>query len=416
MAKDFRAHLTSLHTAFGTRSVYDSICFCNRCGMCASVCPSYQQTQQEPFSPRGRNQACRQVLTGKVKKNKQEQQLLQEILLSCDLCGRCLQACPGQIPTAQHMLELRRRLGISLLPRSVSYLLRLWQSKPRVVEKLGKIFCLVRRSEIIRGFGWIFKLNWISHLLDICPASTSAPVIQAVEDPTLIYLPSFEAQVIMPWLFAQTYKLAIQQHHTLVWQHTASGLFEYVYGDVRQARRQVHQLILRHARTAKGQLPILTDSIDVYNFLVQVPQLFDSFPSFKRKATNFAKHVCFITDLLPDKPKLVVSFPGSIQLMPSALFSQQTKPISAAHQILHTLFKKNFVQCEYKDVNVSPCGYGFVKHTRAPDYALAAVQTVATHQTQTVFVLSGLAALELAFYLRKFYPTAHVRHIIELTG
>ncbi len=408
-----RKNLASLDTVFGTRSVYDSVCFCNRCGLCAAACPSYQQTQQEPFSPRGRNQVFRWILEHKVKL-KRERALLTEMVSSCTLCGRCQQSCPGKIPTPQHMLELRRRLNIELLPRALVCLLRLRQSSPRLFARMVQLALRLRWAGYV--VCWLPGLTWIKHALSIIPRRKEKVPAPSVSQPTLIYVPSFEAQFFMPDLFHKTYQLAEKKHRPLVWQDSASGLFEYVYGDLRRARKLMRRLIVRHSHTGNGELPILTDSIDVYNFWMQVPQLFEGLPAFRQQALHFVSCVRFVTDLFPKKMALKEVVPGLMQFMPAALFSVETFPVVHAQEILHTLFKKNFVQCGYKDVTVPPLGYGFVKHTRAPEYMKSAVQALASHQTQTVFVLSGLACLELAFYMRKFYPAAQVRHIVDLNG
>ena len=414
---DSKTHLTSVQTMFGMRSLYESVCYCNRCGMCAGACPSYQQTLQEPFSARGRNQALRKMFGSKLK-GKAEQKLLKEMVLSCTLCGRCTQYCPGKIPTAQHVLEIRRRAGINLLPATLFHLLRLRQTAPRWFFFLMKVVFLLRRMGIVQLISYIPGFLWLKHALEILPSSPKISELKnpVIQNPTLIYLPSFEAEFLMPELFEQTYELVCKKYVPLVWHNTSSGLFEYVYGDIRRARRLVRKLITQHARVGGGKLPLLTDSIDVYNFLKLTPQLFEGFPTLAQKAKHFADQVCFVTDFFPKKIVQKQSFHLPVQLMPAALFSVETSPQLDMQKILHTLFDKNFVECGYKDGSVPPFGYGFVKHTHAPAYALAAVQTVATHQIQTVFVMSGLAALELAFYLRKFYPTARAVHVVQLNG
>ena len=415
MASTPRTHLTSLQTPLGLRSVYDSVCFCNRCGLCMSVCPAYRHTLQEPFSPRGLNQTLRLVLKNKALAG-QSRDMLEQMLGACNLCGECVLCCPGQIPTVEHVLELRRRSEIYMLPGTLFQILRLRQTAPWLFARLVRVGLKSRRMGILRMLSSLSKFAWLKHVLEIIPPEIAeyAKILPPAA-PTLIYLPSLEADTLLPELFTQTYHLACKQHKPLVWRNTASGLFEYVYGDVRRARRLVRQLIVRHAQIAGGTLPLLTDSIDVYNFLRQAGQLFSAFPAFKYQAEHFAQQVCFVTDLFPSKLSKG-AFSTPVELMPAALFSSHTSPCLKAGEILGTLFGKNFVQCEYKDGSVSPCGYGFVKHTHAPAYISAAVQTVAAHQTKTVFVLSGLAALELAFYLQKFYPTAQARHIVELHG
>ena len=196
----------------------------------------------------------------------------------------------------------------------------------------------------------------------------------------------------------------------------ASGLFEYVYGDIRRSRLQVRKLIKHHARFSNGKLPLLTDSAEVYAFLRNAPQLFEGNTLWQKKALLFAQHIRFITDLLPKKLPTFASFASPVQAMFCSTPCVDKNTLQTAHTILHTLFKKNFVKCEYTDAPVPLLGYGFVKHNLALPYGLQAVQAIALHQTQTVFVLSGLTALELEFYLRTFYPTAHAYHLIALNG
>lgn len=415
MANALKNPLTMLRTLSGFRSVYDSVCFCNRCGFCASDCPSYQYKQQEPFSPRGRNQALRQILTGKIKP-KRERDLLEEMVVSCALCGRCAQHCPGEIPTVEHVLESRRRTGISLLPRTLFWLLRLRGRNSRLFATLIKIGFELHRIGVLRLLAWVPGFAWVKHASEILPRKAPAkPVVINEPHPTLIYLPSLEAEFLSPGLFEQTYKLASQQHEVAVWSNMSSGLFEYTYGNIRLARKLVRRLIVRHANIG-GNVPLLTDSIEVYGFLKRAPQLFANLGSFEEKAKNFAACVHFITDFLSVDLKKVSCFSSPVGLIAQEPFYIDTTVQSKAKQILHTLFKKNFVECDYKAGVVPSLGYGFVKHTYAPAYALSAVQGLAAHQTQTVFVLSGLAALELAFYVRTFYPTAQVRHLVELNG
>ena len=413
MANSSQTYLSALQTPFGTRSLYDSVCYCNRCGMCANVCPSYQQTQQEPFSPRGRNQILRQFISGKLKATR-NRKLLEGIIRSCALCGRCVQNCPGRISTPQHVLELRRRTKISLFPRTLFYLLRLRQKSPTLFAGIVRGGLFLRRLGLLQFISCISGIAWVKHALEILPPKITFPVYKEVKDPTLIYLPSLEAEFMMPSLFEQAYKLASKEHHVTVWRNTASGLFEYVYGDLRCARKLLRGLITRHARTGNGRLPILTDSMDVYNFLVSAPQLFAEFPAFEKKAVDFSASIRYVTDFFPKKLNKGKAASSSVQLFCATAFSQDVSLELKIRQILCTLFEKNFVECGYKQGIVPLSGYGFVISTHAPAYALSAVQGMAVSQTQSVFVTNGLTALELSFYVHKFYPAAQVRHIVEL--
>ena len=108
-----RRRLDRLYTPFGPRTLYNSAAYCTRCGSCMQACPLYQLTAQETYSPRGRNQLLRLALEQKINPNAQDPVLL-ELLQTCTLCGRCTQVCPGRVPTAEHVLEMRRALNLQV--------------------------------------------------------------------------------------------------------------------------------------------------------------------------------------------------------------------------------------------------------------------------------------------------------------
>ena len=288
--KNPQRHLRVLQTEFGVRSVYDSVSFCNRCGSCQQVCPTYALTGEEPFSPRGRNQAVRLAAEGKLKIAANRARL-EQLVNTCLLCGRCTQACAGKIPTAQHMLELRRALKNTVLPGLLQKLLGWRSRRPGLFRAVVRAGLCLRRMGLLRlfrgcGLTRLAALQWLEHADDILPRRINSSdktfwrqaLQESPKEPSLIYLPSLEAAFFMPSLAARVLKKAQQKYQVQVWEQVSSGLFEYVYGDLRQSRRLVRRLIRRCARTGTGSLPLLTDSIDVYLFWRRAPQLFDRWP------------------------------------------------------------------------------------------------------------------------------------------
>lgn len=422
-----KRHLTLLDTPFGERSVYDSLCFCNRCGSCQQACPTYWLTHEETFSPRGRNQLARLIAEKKLNV-KNSRPLLERAVNSCLLCGRCTQACAGKIPTAEHMLELRRTLQLNTLPKTLFTLLA-WRTKhPHLFSRLVRLGAFLRACGLVfmankTGLARLCGFGWVNYASQILPRHTPslAKVLKqqgistAPEKSTLIYLPSLEAEFCIPDLAATVLKTANQKHRTAVWGNTPSGLFDYVYGDLRQSRRTVKSLMTRW-ETA-GKLPLLTDSIDVYLFLSRAGQLFTAWPKWHKKAQEFAKNLKFVTDILPRHPAGAENFKNApVRLDKGALFLREGKVFDKAQTTLKTLFKKNFVECLYKDADSPAFGYSFVRFNCAPEIWLRAVQSTARTQTGTVFTLSGLSALELNFYLKKFYPSAKADHFVRLNG
>lgn len=423
----FRPHrrLHALFTPFGKRSVYESTVYCTRCGSCQQTCPSYVLNKQETFSPRGRNQALRLVLERKLDP-RTHKQLLEEIINSCTLCGRCTQTCAGKIPTAEHMLELRRALNLQALPGLLQTLLSLRNTRPALFDRLIRTGLFLRRAGVVTllrktGLTRLVGLGWINRADDLLPRKT--PNLQKYlarqnikfrpENPDLIYLPSLEAQYLLPELAACVLKTAAEKHRPVLWPNISSGLFEYVYGDLRRSRRAVRRLIRRREQ---ANLPVLTDSVDVFTFLRRAPQLFSGNKRWEDKARKLAENMRFVTDFLPKKP---MDFPGvktPVRLDYSALFCREGEPFESAHKILKTLFKKNFVECLYTDADTPAFGYGFVRKNLAQDMTLQTVRTIAQTQTATVFTLSGLSALELNYSLKRLYPNAKAEHVARLNG
>ncbi len=424
-ASRLRRQLRVLFTLFGERSVYDSAAHCTRCGSCQQSCPSYALNKQETFSPRGRNQALRLIMERKLDP-RTHKQLLEEIVNSCTLCGRCTQTCAGKIPTAEHMLELRRALNLRALPGSLHTLLSLRGTRPILFDRLVRTGLCLRRAGLVAllrktGLTRLLGLGWVNRADDLLPRRT--PNLQKYlaaknipfrpENPDLIYLPSLEAQYFLPELAASVLKSSAEKHRPVLWPNVSSGLFEYVYGDLRRSRRAVRRLIRRAEQT---RLPVLTDSVDVFTFLRRAPQLFSGNKRWEDKARKLAENMRFVTDFLPKKPLALPDVKTPVRLDSSALFCREGEPFDAAHKILKTLFKKNFVECLYTDADTPAFGYGFVRKNLAQDMTLQTVRTIAQTQTATVFTLSGLSALELNYSLKRLYPNAKAEHVARLNG
>lgn len=418
--------LRALHTPFGARGVYDSAAYCTRCGCCQQACPSYLARRQETFSPRGRNQILRLWSEGKLDTRKNKK-LLEDSVNACLLCGRCTQACAGKIPTAEHILELRRALRLKALPFTLQKILELRGDRPKIFNALLRLGFLLRRAGFIKllyktGVARALGLGWLKRADEMLPKQTpelgrflrKRNISAETKNPTLIYLPSLEAEFFIPDLAAAVLKTAAAKHRPVLWHNTSSGLFEYVYGDLRKSRRAVRRLIVRHAQA--GFLPLVTDSADVYLFLHRAPQLFAGYTRWEEKARRFAANIFFITDLFPSKLPAAHGVKTPVRLDFGTLFAREGEPFDSAAKILKTHFKKNFVECLYTDADTPAFGYGFVRNNLAEEAGLNAVRAVARTQTQTVFTLSGLCALELAYHLRRFYPHAQAQHIARLNG
>lgn len=414
-------HIDALQTPLGEREVYKSAAYCNRCGACLPVCPSYQLHLQEIFSPRGRNQLLLLALEGKIKLNPKDPLLL-ATLRTCTLCGKCKEICAGEIPTAEHVLEMRRALSENFLPYLLYLFLHLRTLHPcwfagaargaLWLRRLG-LLGLLRLIQLTRLPG----LSFLNHLCRILPkhpeplqrAFEKAGLNSNNEMPQQIYLPSLEAEFLLPDIACKTLDFAQRKARTAVWRNTPCGLFEYIYGDLRCCRRTVRHLIERYEQA--GKLPLITDSIDVYYFLQRTPQLFATHPNMAQRAREFAAQVKFVTEILPEPKR--TSLVSPVLLEQGALF-ERGSATRHAQQFLHTLLGQNLVECSYTDADIPAFGYSFVAGKEAAQIGQKVVEKLARTGTRSVVVLSGFAALEVTYLLKKFYPQATAVHITEV--
>lgn len=79
---------------------------CTHCATCLSVCPVYDITLNERYSPRGKIS-----LINAVNKNliSPYDKLLQETISACLMCGRCSKICPADIDVSFHLKNFRAK-------------------------------------------------------------------------------------------------------------------------------------------------------------------------------------------------------------------------------------------------------------------------------------------------------------------
>lgn len=101
----------------------DMVYRCNKCGLCISTCPVYQQILIEAASPRGKVQVVKNYLEGNLELSKR----FREIILTCLLCENCVVNCPSGVRHDHVFIDLRgelvRRYGLDWKKRLIYKLL-----------------------------------------------------------------------------------------------------------------------------------------------------------------------------------------------------------------------------------------------------------------------------------------------------
>lgn len=85
----------------------DEINRCFRCGLCKTVCPSYEELKIESSSPRGRIQYAKSVLEN----NLPLEGAIQVKMLDCLNCMQCAEICPSGVRTDRIVLAARAELA-----------------------------------------------------------------------------------------------------------------------------------------------------------------------------------------------------------------------------------------------------------------------------------------------------------------
>jgi len=157
---------------------YDNMLACVRCGLCHSVCPTYQQSFIEPEGPRGRIAIARALTEGHLD--------LSPDLLShwdnCILCNACSAVCPSGVNMEAIGLALRAAVT-ETQPSGAGFGLEagLRQLLPhmdrmRAAVGLGKLYQRSGLQSLVRGSG-LLKLLGLQDVEAMMPVIDAEPLI-----------------------------------------------------------------------------------------------------------------------------------------------------------------------------------------------------------------------------------------------
>ncbi len=127
----------------------DDIRRCVACGICLTVCPTYQVTLEEWQSPRGRIAAMRAVAEGRAPLNDR----FAAFMYDCLACRACEAVCPSGVPFGRMVeaarVEAERVVRRPLMVRLGRWILLGWALKSR--RRFGRFVRLLDLSRKIPG-------------------------------------------------------------------------------------------------------------------------------------------------------------------------------------------------------------------------------------------------------------------------
>ncbi|MGQ9489337.1 MAG: (Fe-S)-binding protein [Anaerolineae bacterium] len=132
---------------------YDELQGCIRCGRCLPVCPTYQETWLETFSPRGRLNLLRAVEDGRLSITRG----VEAHLYHCLDCRACNTVCPPGVRIGELIVRGRAAVEESF-PRSVliRFMLR------HVLAGAGRAEVMVWPLRLVRAFKLDRLVAWLA--------------------------------------------------------------------------------------------------------------------------------------------------------------------------------------------------------------------------------------------------------------
>lgn len=404
----------------GVLSLQESVAHCTRCNACVQSCPAYIKQPQELFSPRGRIQTLRLLAERKVKETECAEQL-GDLVNSCLLCARCTSVCAAQIPVAHYMLLLNKMLSARRPPHSLYFFLWLYNRRPVWFDFFARAFLALRRGGAIT-VAQHFLPTWLGHLHHLIPKGARALSFWLKQEnielypscPSVMYLPSLYASYADSQAGRAVCRL-LQDKKPYVLLGYSSGLAEYLYGEEVWTLRAAKRLLTRWEKLSRGRnLPLVTDSIEVYSFLQNYPLLFAHLPAWQERAKKMALQVRFITDYCLTEPTNPSTYKTALDI--SSVLYPIGQVAANARKILLAKSQKNLLECEYSRFPLPAAGLGLVCRPLAEEWVRRQVQDIASRQIANIYCLSGWGALELGAALKCLYPSANAQHLIFVYG
>ncbi len=138
---------------------------CVMCGMCSAHCPTYELSQDENESPRGRIALIQSLLSGRI----QSSPSIEKHLDNCLMCRSCETICPSKVPYSDILAFGRHYIESQKTPpakQGYKQTLGLWLiTQNHKIQQLAWLIKLYQRSGLQR----LVRKTRILRLLELTP-------------------------------------------------------------------------------------------------------------------------------------------------------------------------------------------------------------------------------------------------------
>lgn len=404
--------LERLLTDLGERSDYDAASQCSRCGYCEQSCPTYVATGREAYSPRGRNQLVRLILEGKLS----DEGAAREALDTCLLCSACTTACYAHVPTADIVLEGRRRLRER--PHWLARLLsRLLVDHRGLLEVLLRLAYLGKRLGLSRAARPLLRGAGLAGLVEADAHVTEAPLTFLDErlrrrawskTPAWLYFAPCGPNYLFPRVGLATVSVLEKRRGAGAFlENGCCGLLAYNYGSLADARALARRVIEK----AEGQsdIPVVGDCSSCVAFLKSYPQLFLAEPEWRERAERFAARV---EDAVEVCDVALPRADGTLATYHESCRACHGQGLRAPAKLLASC--AGYRPLAESDACCGGAGaYAFVEPDLSDEVLKRKIDRIARSRAEVVLTSSTSCLIQLARGLRNYYPSGVVKHVSE---
>ncbi|MBI4423416.1 MAG: (Fe-S)-binding protein [Elusimicrobia bacterium] len=424
--------LRRLLTDQGERSTYDAVSQCSRCGYCEQVCPTYVATGEEGLSPRGRNQALRLLLEGKL----EDRAGAERFFATCLLCGACQTACYTHVRVPDLVLEGRRLLRAGRAPRLARLLGWLLLAHRRWIEAALTLAYLAKRLGLsglasrlgfwrLAGYPGLgaadLHVREAPHRL-LAEELRRRSELRRTKDARFLYFAACGPNYVLPRVGRATVQVLSSGGKTAFLDNGCCGLLPYNYGNVATARELARNAIRRVEDALEGAAPdaaVVADCSSCAAHLKAYPQLFVGEPQWRSRAEAFVARVKDVIELLPglvsrDSRPLE---PGTVVYHDSCRARNGQGVAREPREALERLCGSGCAELPDAEVCCGGAGaFSFLQPELSDAVLRRKVAAIAGVQAKVVGVSSTSCWLQLADGLRRYYPECRVAHLSELAA
>jgi glycolate oxidase iron-sulfur subunit len=410
------------------KSEYGNMQSCIRCGLCLSVCPTYQISFAEEEGPRGRIALARGLTERHL--------TLTEDLIgheqSCLLCEACTAICPAGVHMEQIGVPLRATFASSHEPSQGERMLRFLVFE-RLFANMNRFrgVCALARLYQRSGARWLIRHSGILKLLRLSQLETLLPDIDAK-----FFVPegqSYPAEgeprgragifagCIMSTAFAESDRatvrvLAANGVETVACaRQGCCGALHLHSGEIEGAKALARRNI--DAFATLGEDPVVVNAAGCGSTLKGYGHLLGEDPDYAERAAQFSARVRDVTEFLTKLPlrRPEHELDETVTLQEPCHLAHAQRIRAAPRELLRAIPGVKLIEM---DESALCCGSAGIYNVTQPEKSRALLDRKLDHALATgagtIVTANPGCQLQLQAGLRERESPVRVRHIVDL--